>query len=725
MCFCPRPVFYLSYPTLYFRGRPPHPASLGLALVCDEVQRRIDFNSISSRPLPCPPSAGRHIPPNAMAGFQGGASSRKRKNPTEQVVPDVDNAGGASTSPTLPGLSRRVLSDGASSHLGLAADSDPDYPIPNFDYVYARMRDPSSGFQVVDRRWRLLSYSKCFVGSEAVSWMVEILGLTRPDAVRTGQHLMDAGIIHHVTHSEPFSDNYYFFRFQEDDESSILNMKRVWDPALPARNAVQVAQELLTRLACLCEEYRLRIIAAPPTPVLTAPNFAAPAEEVASVAASSVMQPQPRGPLGIGPPITPRVSLSSQPDSAPHTPVLTDPFARMTSTAALQGGLGARRAEAGISPTILCGAADDVDYSLLAKSEEFRLYTLAAAELQGVQLLALSHDEKIAFFGNMYNALCLHCYIVQSAPTNVIRRWVFFRTLAYRIAGLDMSLDDIEHGILRGNKRAPMIKIVQQLRPSDPKCQHVLTKRDGRIHFVISAGTGSDPPIRILDGDSIQEQLHDAAVEFLSHAVKIDVAARTVTLPRIFYWYADDFPSPDLALLKWVGQFLLAEPAHALSMLLAGDDSSPPTVNYENFQWCVSDTRFIAAVVRRKRRRLERERAAATANAPSSAGVGGASSALQHFGSLGANGSCDGFPSMPGFGTTSREPPRWPETVATTNTPQIDFGARPLSFHEDPPRDADQMQAQTSSAQPLSVAEQTSATSPPHCGLRSPSSHAE
>lgn len=660
-----------------------------------------------------------------MAAVQGGTTSRKRKAPTEQVVPGVDNAGGASTSPTLPRLSRRPSSDGASSRLGLAADSDPDYPIPNFDSVYARMRDPSSGFQVADRRWRLLSYSKCFIGSEAVSWMVENLGLARPDAVRTGQHLMDAGIIHHVTHSEPFSDSYYFFRFQEDDESSILNMKRVWDPALPARNALQVAQELLTRLACLCEEYRLRIIAAPPTPVLNPPNFAAPAEEV-SAAASSIALQQPRGPLGIGPPIAPRPSSSPQPESAPHTPVLTDPFARMTSTAALQGGLGARRAETGISPTILCGAADDVDYSLLAKSEEFRLYTLAAAELQGVQLLALSHDEKIAFFGNMYNALCLHCYIVQSAPTNVIRRWVFFRTLAYRIAGLDMSLDDIEHGILRGNKRAPMIKIVQQLRPSDPKCQHVLTKRDGRIHFVISAGTGSDPPIRILDGESIQEQLHDATVEFLSHAVKIDVAARTVTLPRIFYWYADDFPSPDLTLLKWVGHYLLAEPAHALSMLLAGDDSSPPTVNYENFQWCVSDTRFIAAVVRRKRRRLERERSAATAPcAPTSAGVGGASSALHHFGSLGANGSCDGFPSMSGFGTTSREPPRWPETAATTTTPQLDFGTPPLSFHPDPPPEASQLQGQTGSAQPLSLAEQTTTTSPPLYGMRSPSTRAE
>jgi Protein of unknown function, DUF547/Domain found in Dishevelled, Egl-10, and Pleckstrin (DEP) len=565
----------------------------------------------------------------AMAAIQG-AFGRKRKAPTEQVVPGGEPT--SNVSPLLPGglpSTERARGSNSSS----AADAGSDYPIPNFDEVYARMRHPDTGFRVADRRWRLLSYPKCFVGSEAVEWMMGELSLDRAAAIRTGQHLMDAGILHHVTHSEPFSDSYYFFRFQEDDDSSILNMKRVWDTSLPTRSAVLVSQELLTSLACLCEEYRLRIVAAPPTPSLSAypPGDTSVSRRHSDGAFPLQYQ---AAPFGIGPPVI--APVETLPSSSPQTPVLQDPMLAMRArrmesdnnlafTSTLSGedlrrnlsqmssvGRCAARPGSTILPTILSGAADDVDYSLLAKSEEFRQYTLAAAELQGVQLQSLTHDEKIAFFANIYNALCLHCYIAQGAPTNVIRRWVFFRTLSYRIAGLDMSLDDIEHGILRGNKRAPMIKIVQQLRPSDPKCQHIVTKRDARLHFVISAGTNSDPPIRILDSDSIQEQLHDATVEFLSRAVKIDVANRVVTLPRIFMWYADDFPSPERELLQWVGQYLLAEPASALAILLAAD-GIPPTVNHENFNWCVSDTRFVAAVVRRKRRRLERDRAAAVA----------------------------------------------------------------------------------------------------------------
>lgn len=518
-------------------------------------------------------------------------SLRKRKGPTEQVVPGVDCAG--SSSPLLGSRHSYERNTNAPS-----TDLGPDYPIPNFDEVYSRMRHPETGFKVADRRWRLLQYPKCFIGSEAVQWMVENMELDQVAAIQTGQHLMDAGIMHHVTHSEPFSDNYHFFRFQEDDESSVLNMKRIWDPARPPRNPVEVSQDLLTRLACLCEEHRLRIITAPATPQVSSnpPTDHVPELSQLCHTVEALNSAQ-------------SASVLSRPPE-PSTPVARDPYSSRAIATQSLPSVSHGSDIYPMSTKLICGASDDVDYALVAKSEDFRLYTLATAELQRVQLLGLEQDERIAFFGNIYNTLCLHCYIVQGPPTNVYRRWLFFRTLSYRIAGLDMTLDDIEHGILRGNKRAPMIKILQQLRPFDPKCQHVLTKRDGRIHFVISAGTRSDPPIRILDGECVQEQLHDATVDFLCHSMKINESTRTITLPRIFMWYADDFPAPERELLRWVGQYLLAEPARALSRLLSSEDVSI-TIQYENFDWCASDTRFNAAVVRRKRRRLERELAAA------------------------------------------------------------------------------------------------------------------
>lgn len=450
-------------------------------------------------------------------------------------------------------------------------------------------------------------YSKCFVGSEAVQWMVDNLQIDRSTAVAMGERLMDAGIVHHVTHSEPFCDEYYFYRFQEDDESNILNMKRIWDAAIPARHAVDVAKDLLTRLALLCEEHRKRVLAA-------------------KDAKNPVSSPR------VQPPVTPSVS-----EAAPRTPSITEhtgipPTSFLLSSVspslarsitsplpATQGYMSPalimpQLHRMATSPTLVSAPSytvgDDIDYSALAKSEDFRQYTLSAAELQRVQLVALNHDERIAFFVNCYNLLCLHAHVTHGPPNSLIRRWTFFRGLSYRIAGLDMTLDDIEHGILRGNKRPPMLKFIQQLRPSDPKCQQVVTKRDGRIHFVISAGTRSDPPIRILDGENIQEELHEATMEFLSFSVKVDVEKKAVTLPRIFLWYSDDFPTPEKNLLAWVAQYLPVEASQQLLSLL--DQSSvAPTITHENFDWAVAEARFNASVVRRKRRKLELERSTA------------------------------------------------------------------------------------------------------------------
>lgn len=536
-----------------------------------------------------------------------GAQSRKRKV-YEQVVPAIGEVPGAAPH-------RTSTDSGYSPQTGNPFDN-ADYPIPDFQRVYNLMRDPNQGLKVEDRRWRLVSYTRCFVGKEAVQWMMDNLGFDRPTSISTGQRLMEAGILHHVTHSEPFGDEYYFYRFQEDDDTNILNMKRVWDSAIPTRHAVLVSKDLLTRLALLCEEYRKGVLAgkqlaqASPSPAIGTKSTAVPAPTTPSLPKT------PPAPAGFAAMLSPSLTRSF---SAP--PPTSQPLMRnsplIPSTPPIIGGTRS----SSFTATRSYAVGDDVDYTALAKSEAFRQYTLQAAELQRVQLVALNQDERIAFFVNCYNLLCLHGYVSHGQPNNMLRRYNFFRGLSYRIAGLDMTLDDIEHGILRGNKRAPMIRFMQQLRPSDPKCHHVLRQRDGRIHFVISAGTKSDPPIRILDGENVREELHDATIEFLSYSVKVDMEKKEVTLPRIFLWYAEDFPTPEKNLLGWVARYLPTETSHQLVSLLSASET-PPTIIHENFDWSSPEARFNASVVRRKRRRLEREKLDAEQGALGIAGDG-------------------------------------------------------------------------------------------------------
>lgn len=616
---------------------------------------------------------------------------------------------------------------------------DP-FAMSDFENVYARMRASDTGFAVADRRWRVMTYTKCFVGSEAVTWMMENLGVgTRAEAVKVGQRLMDAGLVHHVTHSEPFGDEYFFYRWQEDDESSVLNMKRVWGVDRRPRHAVDVSVDLLTAIALICEEHRKGALAvataaaggavpgsaSPHTPagqvrheavrpgssmggglsaaaaamaaltglphpssILSSPSTApapTPAPAVAAAAASAPVLPReaapqqvpssqlpaalqpspsavggaarPGGSEGLvpgrlaaevhpSPPLTRMTSLthlSGGPEGVHHgaagSSVALGPGAIFpsvlsvgpsprsaggsrdatpligggdgggggggASVAGSAGTLGSRAlAVVGVSPvfnlsagspsmaadaangdassrrggSIVLEGSDDVDYDRLRASPSFRAFAVATAELQRVDLLPLNHDERLAFFANVYNTLVLHAHAVYGPPATLLRRWVFFRTLSYRVGGTDWTLDDIEHGVLRGNARPPMLKFLQQLRVGDPRTAYVLGRRDGRIHFVISAGTVSDPPVRILEGEDVESLLDEATSDFLDVAVSVDVEARVVRVPRIFCWYAVDFPRGTGPLLRWIARYVRDELRVALLALVDGAPPASPAL---------------------------------------------------------------------------------------------------------------------------------------------------
>ncbi|MEB3213491.1 MAG: mechanosensitive ion channel domain-containing protein, partial [Leptolyngbyaceae bacterium] len=84
------------------------------------------------------------------------------------------------------------------------------------DALVRQMRG-SEGVEIKDRRYRLRMFSKCFVGSEAVHWLMQYQKATREEALRIGQLLVEKGIFHHVTDDHTFEDEYLFYRFYEDE----------------------------------------------------------------------------------------------------------------------------------------------------------------------------------------------------------------------------------------------------------------------------------------------------------------------------------------------------------------------------------------------------------------------------------------------------------------------------------------------------------------------------
>ncbi|OQR90314.1 hypothetical protein ACHHYP_05632, partial [Achlya hypogyna] len=74
------------------------------------------------------------------------------------------------------------------------------------------------GVDIKNRRVNLRTYDLCFVGSEAVTWLVANgHAPTREAAVELGRNLVCGGLINHVSDSEHFQDKSLLYRFFEDE----------------------------------------------------------------------------------------------------------------------------------------------------------------------------------------------------------------------------------------------------------------------------------------------------------------------------------------------------------------------------------------------------------------------------------------------------------------------------------------------------------------------------
>ena len=73
------------------------------------------------------------------------------------------------------------------------------------------------GVEIKNRLYKLRFYSQCFVGSEAVHWLMDTLAITQDEAMRIGKRLLYRGIIHHVLDEQTFENDYLFYRFYADE----------------------------------------------------------------------------------------------------------------------------------------------------------------------------------------------------------------------------------------------------------------------------------------------------------------------------------------------------------------------------------------------------------------------------------------------------------------------------------------------------------------------------
>jgi len=140
------------------------------------------------------------------------------------------------------------------------------------------------------------------------------------------------------------------------------------------------------------------------------------------------------------------------------------------------------------------------------------------------------------FWINIYNA-----YFQILATKEKKTRPAIFEEKLITIGGINLSLDQIEHGILRRYRAKFSLGYLPQFFPGKTIKQLAVSKIDYRIHFALNCGATSCPPIAFYDYDKIDKQLSIAASSFLKTDTKINSQKKIVMVSRILQWFKADF----------------------------------------------------------------------------------------------------------------------------------------------------------------------------------------
>ena len=187
-------------------------------------------------------------------------------------------------------------------------------------------------------------------------------------------------------------------------------------------------------------------------------------------------------------------------------------------------------------------AQDLLDATRTGGDVEPHLVALAAADDAALTPVREERETALAFWLNLYNAATQ--LLLDRRPElyeSALRSLRFFRIEAVTVAGTPLSLDDVEHGILRGSGSSIGFGYLPRLFPSAFERRYRLDPVDPRIHFALNCGAASCPAIRHYEPDRVDEQLDLATRGYLESTVEYDAETGAVRVPRLFLWYRGDF----------------------------------------------------------------------------------------------------------------------------------------------------------------------------------------
>ncbi|MEM6395220.1 MAG: DUF547 domain-containing protein [Bacteroidota bacterium] len=152
-----------------------------------------------------------------------------------------------------------------------------------------------------------------------------------------------------------------------------------------------------------------------------------------------------------------------------------------------------------------------------------------------------TREKKLAFWINAYNGMVQ--YWLAKQPELWGNRGNFFSGKRIVIAGELVSLENIEHGVIRGTEGKLGLGFIPKLFPSKFERTFKIKNGDPRIHFALNCGAIDCPPVEIYESETVDDRLDYRSKTYLKRQSTLSEDGKTITTTPLFSWFKGDFGS--------------------------------------------------------------------------------------------------------------------------------------------------------------------------------------
>ncbi len=223
-----------------------------------------------------------------------------------------------------------------------------------------------------------------------------------------------------------------------------------------------------------------------------------------------------------------------------------------------------------------------VAYERMKTSRAYHEYLELSYTLKKMDLGSLRTDrEKTAFWVNLYNVIVIHGVIELGIKDSVKEVRNIFRRIRYQIGNMFFSPEEIEHGILRSNRRPP-VSLARVFGKDDERTKYSVERPDPRIHFALVCASSSCPPIDVYTVDKLDKELDIAGKAFINGGgLVLDRKDNRLSLSRVFKWYGSDFGNTVAERLRFIAQYLYDD----ADRQYIADNAESVKIEYQDYDW--------------------------------------------------------------------------------------------------------------------------------------------